>query len=116
MKLEIFDRSSCCSKQADPVLDQASEDLQWVAAQGVEVKRYDFAREPQAFTSNSDVLREMGVVMDRLPITVLDGKIVAIGAHLSRIQLAQKLGLGPSSPDKPNTTNGGCCTAKSGCC
>ena len=116
MKLEIFDRSSCCSKQVDPVLEQVAEDLQWLAAQGVEVMRHDFAREPQAFTANVDVLKEMGAVMDRLPITVLDGTIVAIGAHLSRAQLAQKLGLGLSSQDKPNTTNGSCCKSKTSCC
>ena len=104
-KLEIYDPSVCCSNQADPVAEQVADDLRWLAGQGVEVKRYSLAREPQAFTANAEVLKEMGAVMDRLPITVIDGKIAAVGAYLSRAQLAQRLGLVPQS----------CCAPKA-CC
>ncbi len=44
-----------------------------MAAQGIEVKRESFGCEPQAFAANADVLKEMGAVMDRLPITVVNG-------------------------------------------
>ena len=114
-KLEIYDPSACCSNQIDPVAEQVADDLRWVAAQGVEVARYNFAREPQAFTANAEVLKEMGAVMDRLPITVSDGKIVAVGAYLSRAQLAQKLGLGPDGAGQPETRGAGCCAPKT-CC
>ena len=107
--LEIYDPSACCSSKSDPAADQVADDLRWVAAQGVEVKRYSLAREPQAFTANAEVLKEMGAVMDRLPITVVDGKIVAVGAYLSRAQLAQRLGL------QPNAGNARCCAPKT-CC
>ena len=107
-KLEIYDPSACCSNKVDPVAEQVADDLRWVAAQGVEVKRYSLAREPQAFTANAEVLKEMGAVMDRLPITVIDGKIVAVGAYLSRDQLAQKLGLA-------DQRTAGCCAPKT-CC
>jgi len=115
-KLEIYDPSLCCSTKVDPVVDRVAEDLQWVAGQGVEVRRYTFAREPQAFAANAEVIREMGAVMDRLPITVVDGKIVAIGAHLSRAQFAQKLDLDLDSRDKPGAMTGSCCKQKSACC
>lgn len=108
-KLEIYDPSACCSSQVDPLADQVAEDARWIAGQGVEVKRYSLAREPQAFTANAEVLKEMGVVMDRLPITVVDGKIVAVGAYLSRAQLAQRLGI------QPNARDAGCCAPKT-CC
>ena len=108
-KLEIYDPSVCCSSKSDPAADRVADDLRWLAEQGVEVKRYNFAREPQAFAANAEVLKEMGAVMDRLPITVIDGKIVAAGAYLSRAQLAQRLGI------QPNARGAGCCAPKT-CC
>ena len=121
-KLEIFDPAMCCSTgvcgvDVDPVLVQFSADLQWVAEQGVEVKRYNLGQEPQAFAANPSVIKEMEAGMERLPIILVDGQIVATGAHLSRLQLAQKLGLKLASQDQPQIEVGsGCCTPKSGCC
>ena len=120
-KLEIFDPAMCCSTgvcgvEVDPVLAQFSADLQWVAGQGVEVKRYNLGQEPQAFAANAAVLKEMEAGMDRLPIIAVDGHIVATGAHLSRAQLAQKLGLALASEDKPHIKAGSCCSPKTGCC
>lgn len=114
-KLEIYDPSTCCSNKVDPVLDQVAEDLRWWAGQGVEVKRYSLASEPQAFAANAEVLKEMGAVMDRLPITVIDGKIVAVGAYLSRAQLAQKLGPNPDVAGQLTIKAAGCCATKT-CC
>lgn len=113
--LEIYDPSACCSNQVDPVAEQVADDLRWFAGQGVEVKRYSLAREPQAFAANAEVLKEMGAVMDRLPITVIDGKIVAVGAYLSRVQLAQKLGLDPGGAGLPESSSAGCCKPRT-CC
>ena len=121
-KLEVFDPAMCCSTgvcgvDVDPVLVQFATDLQWVAEQGVEVTRYNLGQEPQAFAANPAVIKEMEVGMERLPIIVVDGQIVATGAHLSRLQLAQKLGLKLASQDKPHIKIGsGCCNPKSGCC
>ncbi len=121
-KLEVFDPAMCCSTgvcgvDVDPVLVQFAADLQWVAEQGVEVKRYNLGQEPQAFAANPAVIKEMEAGMERLPIIVLDGHIVATGAHLSRIQLAQKLDLKLASQNKPHIKIGsGCCNPKSGCC
>ncbi len=88
-----------------------------MSEQGVEVKRYNLGHEPQVFAANPAVLKEMEAGMDRLPIIAVDGHIVAAGAHLSRAQLAQKLGLKLASQDKPHIKIGGtCCNPKSGCC
>ena len=119
--LEIFDPAMCCSTgvcgvEVDPVLAQCAADLQWVVEQGVEVKRYNLGQEPQAFASNLAIVKEMEAGMDRLPIIVIDGSIVATGAYLSRAQLAQKLGLTLASKDKPHIKLGTCCNPKSGCC
>jgi hypothetical protein len=121
-KLEVFDPAMCCSTgvcgvEVDPVLAQFAADLKWTAEQGVEVKRYNLGQEPQAFTENPAVLTEIQASLDRLPIIVVDGQIVATGAYLSRAQLGQKLGLGLASQDKPRIKIGGsCCNPKSGCC
>ena len=121
-KLEIFDPAMCCSTgvcgvDVDPVLVQFAADLQWVAEQGVEVKRYNLGQEPQAFAANPSVIKEMEAGIERLPIILVDGQIVATGAHLSRLQLTQKLGLKLVSQDKPHIKIGGsCCNPKSGCC
>lgn len=120
-KLEIFDPAMCCSTgvcgvEVDPVLAQFAADLQWVGDQGVEVKRYNLGMEPQAFAANAAVLKEMEAGMDRLPVIVVDGHIVATGVHLSRAQLAQKLGLALSATEPPPVKSGGCCSPKSGCC
>ena len=121
-KLEVFDPAMCCSTgvcgvDVDPALVKFAADLQWVAEQGIEVKRYNLGQEPQAFAANSAVLKEMGAGIDRLPIICVDGTIVATGAYLSRSQLAQKLGVKLASADKPRIKIGGsCCNPKSGCC
>ena len=120
-KLEVFDPAMCCSTgvcgvDVDPVLVQFAADLQWLAEQGVEVKRYNLGQEPQAFAANPAVLKEMDAGMDRLPIIAVDGSIVATGAYLSRAQLAQKLDVALASEEKPRIRLGGCCGPKSGGC
>ncbi|MBP8162159.1 MAG: arsenite efflux transporter metallochaperone ArsD [Propionivibrio sp.] len=121
-KLEVFDPAMCCSTgvcgvDVDPVLVQFAADLQWLAEQNVEVKRYNLGQEPQAFAANPVVIKEMEAGMERLPILVVDGSIVATGVYLSRAQLAQKLGIALAREDKPRIKVGGsCCNPKSGCC
>jgi hypothetical protein len=114
-KLEVYDPAMCCSTgvcgpEVDPVLVQFAADLNWVADQGVTVVRYNLGQQPQAFVANGEVLREMQAGLDRLPIITIDGHIVSTGIHLSRAQLAHKLGLAASS------VAGGGCSPKSGCC
>jgi len=56
-KLEVFDPPMCCSSgvcgpEVDPVLPRFAADLQWLAAQGVSVERYNLSQQPQAFVAN----------------------------------------------------------------
>jgi len=120
--LEVFDPAMCCSTgvcgvDVNPVLVQFAADLKWVAEQGVEVKRYNLAQEPQAFAANPAVLKEMEAGMERLPIIVIDGSIAATGAYLSRAQLAQKLGITLARQEKsPIRIGSDCCNPKSRRC
>ena len=121
-KLEVYDPAMCCSTgvcgpEVDPVLVTFAADLKWVAEQGVEVRRYNLGQEPQAFAASPAVVKEMEAGMDRLPIIAVDGHIVSAGVHLSRDQLAAKLGLAA----KPRITikadgSSSCCSPKTGCC
>lgn len=121
-KIEIYDPAMCCSTgvcgvDVDPALVQFAADLQWLSEQGVEVKRYNLAQEPQAFAANPALIKEMDAGIDRLPMIAIDGHMVSTGAYLSRSQLAQKLGVKLASADKPHIRIGGaCCQPKSGCC
>ncbi|WP_295409349.1 arsenic metallochaperone ArsD family protein, partial [uncultured Thiocystis sp.] len=105
----------------DPVLVQCNADLQWLAEQGVTVSRYNLSQQPQSFAANPAVLKELETGMERLPLTLIDGRIVATGAYLSRAQLVQKLDLAPST--NPTTAdpfrvqvNSVGCKPGSGCC
>ncbi|WP_295449191.1 arsenite efflux transporter metallochaperone ArsD [uncultured Thiodictyon sp.] len=120
-KLEIFDPAMCCSTgvcgvEVDPVLVAFNADLQWLAEQGVEVSRHNLSQEPQTFAANPSVLKELEAGMERLPLTLVDGKVVATGAYLSRAQLVQKLGLAPVAAPFPVQVGSGCCKPGSGCC
>lgn len=77
----------------DPVLVQFAADLKWVESHGVKVSRHNFGKEPQAFAANPAVSREMEAGMNRLPVILVDGRIVSTGMYPSRQQLAQELGI-----------------------
>ena len=125
-KLEIFEPAMCCSSgvcgvEVDPVLVQCNADLLWLAEQGVTVTRYNLSQQPQAFTANPAVLKELEAGMERLPLTLIDGRVVATGIYLSRAQLIQKLDLPRSAapeakPQLRVQINSGCCEPESGCC
>ena len=125
-KLEIFEPAMCCSTgvcgvEVDPVLIQFNADLQWLAGQGVEVSRDNLSQNPVEFAVNPLVLQELAAGMERLPLTLIDGRIVATGAYLSRTQLIQKLDLPTSTAPatKPHLrvqVSSGCCEPGSGCC
>ncbi|MBT0959631.1 arsenite efflux transporter metallochaperone ArsD [Denitromonas iodatirespirans] len=120
-KLEVFDPAMCCPTgvcgvEVDPVLAQFAADLQWLGAHGVEVLRHNLGQAPQAFAANAAVLKEMEAGMERLPIVMVDGSIVATGVYPSRAQLAQKLGLALTAEAAPRLKAQGCCPPDSGCC
>ncbi|MBY0547245.1 MAG: arsenite efflux transporter metallochaperone ArsD [Candidatus Obscuribacterales bacterium] len=131
MKLQIFDPPMCCSTGicgpgVDPVLVSFTADLDWLKRQGVEVERYNLSQQTQVFVSNatvSEALKEHG--NECLPLTLLDGKIVAQGKYLTREKLAAlagieapKMGLKVTVEDS-TSAGAGCCSArakKQGCC
>ncbi len=93
-KLQVFDPAMCCSTgvcgpSVDPALARFAADLEWAKSKGVEVERYNLAREVSAFTSNPIVKTALNSRGSKcLPLILLDGTVVAEGAYPTREELA----------------------------
>lgn len=103
--MEVYDPAMCCSTgvcgpDVDDALVDFSNDVKWLKAQGIDIKRFNLGQEPEAFKTNMDVvarLKKEGT--DCLPILLINGEIVAEGGYPTREQLLSMLDLN-SSDDK----------------
>jgi hypothetical protein len=85
--VELFDPPMCCSTGlCGPSIDQTlldvSEMIATLQRDHVRVARYQMASHPNAFLSNAEVMtlvREKQ--MEALPIVVVQGKVIKIGAY-----------------------------------
>jgi hypothetical protein len=97
-RLEIFDPPMCCpTGMCGPTIDKGLLDVnEMVLAlkeMGVGVQRYQMGAQPQAFMRNPQVYRLLQErQMAALPITVVNGRVVKIGAYptLAEVQDALK--------------------------
>ena len=95
-RVEIFDPPMCCptglcGPAIDPVLLDMNEMMLKLKGQGVTVERYLMARQPQAFLNNAEVYRLVRAQqLAALPITVVNGRVIKVGAYptLDEIQAA----------------------------
>ncbi len=94
-RIEVFDPPMCCSTgvcgpEPEEHLTRFSADLDWLKHQGVEVRRYNLAQEPAAFTANSQVKQIVDVTGgDSLPVVVVDGRVVSQHEYPTRRRLAE---------------------------
>ena len=103
--IHVFDPPMCCSTGVcgpvvDPQLTRFAGDLNWLAAQGVTVVRFNLAQQPQAFV-NHDLVRA-ALEQDGeacLPLVLADGRIVSRSVYPSRDVLAEAAGLTVSGSD-----------------
>src|SRR5512136_86970 len=85
--VELFDPPMCCpTGLCGPTLDQTlldvNEMILALQADGVTVARYQMTGQPQAFLSNTEVMRRVREQqMAALPITVVRGQVVKVGAY-----------------------------------
>ncbi len=121
-RVEVFDPAMCCSTgvcgpDVDPVLPRFAADLQWLTEQGVEVSRHTLSQEPAAFVASAVVkasLEEHGV--ECLPLVLVDGRVLSMGAYPSREQMAKRT---VAKPRIQIAGDGACCSPKpdgSSCC
>ena len=122
--IQVFEGPLCCNTGVcGPDPDQALVDftanLDWLARQGVSVRRANLAQDPTAF-ADSAIARAyvQKVGASGLPLIVADDVTVATGRYPSRAELARIAGI--AAPTE--TTATGCCggstaaPAASACC
>lgn len=121
-RVDVYDPAMCCSTgvcgaEVDPVLPRFAADLQWLVEQSVDVHRYNLSQEPAAFVASAVVkaaLEEHGV--ECLPLVLVDGRVLSMGAYPSRDQLAKRT---VAKPHIRLTADGATCAPKpdgSSCC
>lgn len=95
--VELFDPPMCCpTGLCGPTLDQTlldvNETILALQAEGVHVERYQMTSHPNAFLGNAEVMR---LVRDKqmaaLPITVVIGQVVKVGAYPTRVEVRAAL-------------------------
>ncbi|MFA5819055.1 MAG: arsenite efflux transporter metallochaperone ArsD [Bacteroidales bacterium] len=94
MNIEIFEPSLCCSSgvcgpEPDKELIELQNTIQILSKAMVEVKRYAINQVPLAFTGNP-VVKQFITTEDpgKLPLTLLDGKIIKKGSYATLDDLA----------------------------
>ena len=95
----VYDPPMCCSTgvcgpEVDPKLAQFAGDLDWLKAQGLEVRRLNLAQEPGRFVENAAVkalLDRSGG--DELPAILVGDALVASGRYPNRDELAAMAGI-----------------------
>lgn len=95
--------------QPVPASDQAA--LEWVQAQGADLKVFDLDTQAAAFHANagvSAILTTSG--RDALPVVLIDGEVTLAGRYPSREELARWSGTAATlQPKKQSDCCGGCC-------
>jgi AhpD family alkylhydroperoxidase len=107
VQLEVFDPAMCCSTgvcgpSVEPALATFAADLDWLAAQGVSVRRYNLGQEPGAFAGEESVqalLHEQGEAA--LPAVLVDGAVQSTGRYPTRDELVSWASSPASQPVSP---------------
>jgi hypothetical protein len=95
--VEIFDPPMCCPTGiCGPTIDQTLLDLNEMMlalqSQGVSVARYQMTSHPNAFLSNTEVMKLVREQqMTALPITVVRGKVIKTQAYPSLVEVKTHL-------------------------
>jgi arsenite-transporting ATPase len=130
--IRVFEPALCCNTGVcGPDVDQAlvdfTADLHHLQGQGVDIERHNLANEPTAFATDDTVRSFLQVAgSEGLPLTLVDGVTVVVGAYPTRSQLLAFAGV--SAPqavvpagatalgllDAPADTGCGC--GPEGCC
>ncbi len=87
--IEIFDPPMCCpTGLCGPALDQTlldvNEMVMTLQRENLRVERYQMTSNPNAFLGNADVMKLVREKqMEALPIIVVRGKVIKVGAYPS---------------------------------
>lgn len=109
MKIEIYDPAMCCSSglcgpTLDPVLVKMNDTILALKKQGVEVERFNLAKQPKEFMANksvADLLHKNGKKI--LPIIFVDNEVFVTGEYPTYEVLCKAIGIEPLKHGKPIT-------------
>jgi hypothetical protein len=86
-EVEFFDPPMCCpTGLCGPTLDQTlldvNEMISTLQREDLRVERYQMSSQPNAFLGNAEVMKLVRErQMEALPITVVHGKVIKVGAY-----------------------------------
>jgi Arsenical resistance operon protein ArsD len=119
--MDVYDPAMCCSTGVcgpapDPFLPRFAADLEWLASQGVDVRRHNLSQEPAAFAGSEPVKAALTTDgTDCLPMILVNGEVVSKGKYPVRYTLARWAGIKADQPTMElpilTTKSGG-----TGCC
>ncbi|OGO69119.1 MAG: hypothetical protein A2Z49_01670 [Chloroflexi bacterium RBG_19FT_COMBO_56_12] len=95
--VELFDPPMCCpTGLCGPTLDQAlldvSEMILTLQRDNLRVERYQMTSHPNAFLANTEVMKLVREKqMEALPITVVRGKVIKVGAYPTLTEIKANL-------------------------
>lgn len=96
-RLQIYDPAMCCStgicgSDVDPKLVQVANFLKNLDACRVKVERFNLSQEPAEYAKEpvAGILKEKGTAA--LPLTLVDGEVVASGEYPELGELSKLLG------------------------
>ncbi len=97
--VDLFGGESCCGPAADDVQAKRAAarfvvDSDWLASQGITVRRVNILSDPAAFMGTpaiAELLTSKG--MDALPVVMVDGQVRCSGRYPDRSELANWCGL-----------------------
>ena len=95
--VEFFDPPMCCpTGLCGPTLDQTlldvNETILALQRENVQVQRYQMSSNPNAFLSNLEVMKLVREKqMEALPIIVVRGKVIKVGAYPSAEEIGAAL-------------------------
>lgn len=98
--IRIYEPALCCDTgvcgaDVDQSLVTVTADVRSLKELGADIERHNLASDPIAFTNDETVRAFMHTVGSKgLPLTVVDGVTVAVGAYPSRDTLIDLAGIG----------------------
>lgn len=97
--VRVYDPAMCCptgvcGPTVDPALIRFAADLDWLAAQGAKVERFNLAQQPEAFATDGIVKSTLAAEGPGcLPLILINGSLVSKGAYPQRADLARWAGI-----------------------
>lgn len=120
-KIDIYDPAMCCSTgvcgpSVDPELLRVATLVNYLAKNGIDIKRHNLSSEPQDFVANKavgDLLKKDGAEV--LPITLMDGAVVKTKEYPTKEELSRWLGI-KIIVGVPRKSGGECGCGNGRCC